>query len=178
MRSWRTVSQHRSDYRGLRGYRISVAERYYVGYVTGATPDPGPLSDPPLGGGLSGSGNSGAPLYDRLLDVVQLRVEAGALRLRLVIGQLAKPGPRVVEADRLGWIEVWRTGSVTEAVRGASAVVSSVGYNTTFAFLQTQLPIAFCPWERPDGSSASATVLKASPVYSTLRWRRSTVRDS
>jgi predicted glycosyltransferase len=128
-------------------------EHHHVGVVQEsldiAPPEP---ADAPLVVALAGGGVSGGSLFRLLLAALLDPLRHGQLRLRIIAGPMSdEPIP---EAAAQRGVEWWPQARLSEALCGASAVVSRCGYNTALALMDTPLPVVLCPYITPSGDQA------------------------
>jgi predicted glycosyltransferase len=131
---------------GVSVYRDYILPRrlHYTGLITGR-PLPACPGPRPLVVGLNGGGAGGTGLFDLLLAATDRARRESALGLRFVIGPLGEAERIEARGDRAAGVEVWRTGSVEEAVRDAAVAVSRCGYNTAYTLARSEAPLVLVP---------------------------------
>lgn len=122
------------------------AERHYVGYVISSGRSR-TCSRPgcPVVVALAGGGSTGAPLFRLLMSALHDDLDAGRVRLRVVLGPLFNQHA-ILDMMPKANVELIAESSFEEAVQGASVVVSRCGYNNAYALLRSSVPTVFCPF--------------------------------
>lgn len=116
----------------------------YVGMVAPKMKSVVP-AEKPLVAVLAGGGRESHVILQMLIDAFREALTSGALAFRIVVGPLGDLESARNLASGLSSVEILAEASMEESIEGAHAVVSRVGYNSTFSLIQTELPLVFVP---------------------------------
>ena len=127
----------------LEGYRdlMMPARTACVGFVAERISSSVAATGLPIVAVLSGGGEGAA----RLASLVIAAAPGLAAHLRFVVGPFDSPDEVRARAGGRENVEIWPEGTVADAIRDASLIVSRAGYNTSYSVIQSALPIVFIP---------------------------------
>jgi predicted glycosyltransferase len=121
---------------------IGMPNRAYMGFVVQPPPPPAGRK-PGLAAVICGGGVRAAS-FCRFVLAARRRASCD-VQLRFVLGPLADVDGLEDRLRSEPLVEVWRTGTVIDAIRDAALVISRAGYNTASMLMQTDLPVIFVP---------------------------------
>jgi predicted glycosyltransferase len=98
---------------------------------------------------LSGGGAGAPQLFQLVLAAMRPLMHSNSLRLRFVAGPFGSADQIEVPNEFEEYIDLVAEASTDEAIRDASVVISRAGYNTSYALVQTELPLIFVPLPAP-----------------------------
>ena len=123
-------------------------QREYVGVVARIAP-PRLTPEFPTIVCLSGGGAGAPQLFQLVLAAMRPLMHSNNLRLRFVAGPFGSADQIEVPNEFEEYIDLVAEASTDEAIRDASVVISRAGYNTSYALVQTELPLIFVPLPAP-----------------------------
>jgi predicted glycosyltransferase len=113
-----------------------------VGIVTRAPLPPREPGLPPRIVVLAGGGTRGADLQRLVISALH---DFPEWRVRLLVGPFGDAAETLGIVNGRAAVEVIASGKVEEAIRDATVIVSRAGYNSSYAIVQTDLPVIFVP---------------------------------